>query len=679
MSDSKQQDPGAATPTPLDLVEQGRVLHRAGNLDAAAELYRRALEADADSAEAHQLLAVIAGQRGHFDEAIPGFRRTIALDGPTPTRLFNLAEAYRFAGDFDAALAAYSQALTIDAGFLDAYRNCADAAKETAALFVAQGNAEGADRLNKIAAHYLLGLGHACLRARKLAEAEPAYRQAIALAPDQAEAYNNLVHIALELSRPVEAEQLVRRALAIEPQSAAYASNLGTTLLNQVRLHEAADLFRCAIEIDPSFEGAQTTLRDNMLSWQHYRSDLPAEAVFANHREWGRGAMERAAKVAGTLAPFANRRDPDRKLRIGYLGLDDDPAIRHGFFEPLVAHHDRARFDPVVFALTTNLDARTQRLMKITGEWRRVGLRQAKDVAERMRSNQIDIAIDLAGHLEHGRLDIFALKPAPVCASWLGYPHTTGLPAIDYRITDDIADPAGAEELYTERLFRLTGGAFVFRPPEGAPEVSTLPARAAGAVTFGYFDDPRKISPETIQAWGSVLGALPHARLLLIAPQFADTAYASLLRDGLRAVGIEPARVQMRERSEVEEERPRAYSEIDAVLDSFPYNISRAMACESLWMGAPIVALSGDRPCTRLTASVLARVGLERLDSHTTSEYVETAIELAQDLERLHGLRSGMRERLRVSPLMDESAFARRFEAALRAMWRRWCHDRAWH
>jgi protein O-GlcNAc transferase len=673
MPESSQPDRNAAV-DPTTLIEQGRTLHRGGDLDAAEALYRRALGMDAESGEAHQLLAVIAGQRGQFEEAIAGFRRSITLEGPTPTRLFNLAEAYRFAGNFDAALAAYSQALTMDAGFLDAYRHCAEAAKEAAAVAAGQDNKEAVEQLNKIAAHYLLGLGHVSLRAGSTEEAERAYTEVVALAPDQSEAHNNLGTIALERHRLIEAERHFRRALEIEPESPAYLTNLGTTLLSQVRSPEAAELFRRALEIDETFEGAASALRDQMLAPQHYRSDLSPETLFGMHRAWGRGAMERAAKIGATMAPLTNRRDPNRRLRIAYVGLEADSAIRHCFFEPLVANHDRAAFDIEVYAASTNFDARTRRLTQLTGEWHGVALLPAKQIAERMRAAGIDIAIDLGGHLPHGLPEVFALKPAALCVAWLGYPDTTGLPTMNYRITDEASDPTGAEALYTERLYRMPGGgSLVFRAPERAPEVAPTPARNPGAVTFANFDDPRKLSAETIGAWGAIMARAPGSRLLLLAREFADQAYAAQLRDRLRAVGIEAGRVETRERPEADEARFAAYSEVDIVLDTLPYNLSRAMTCEALWMGVPVCAISGDRPCGRLTAGVLAQIGLERLDSHGIDEYVDTAVELAQDLERLRGLRSGMRERLRVSPLMDEAGFARRFEAALRDMWRGWC------
>ena len=659
--------------SPEDLVEEGRVLHRAGRVDEAERLYAQALAQDQDFADAHQLMAVIAGQRGLVDRAIAGFRRAIALGGPTAERLYNLAEAYRIAGDFEPALGAYNQALTLDAGLLDAYRNAAKAAKEMAAIAAAQGNAGAADRLNKTAAHYLLGLGHACLKGRNLAAAEGAYRASIALDPGQAEPHSNLGTISLQKNRLVEAETSYRQANAFQPNSPAFVNNLGVALLSQARIKEAADLFRRAIEIDPSFQDARINLRDRILPWRHYRADLDPVAMFEAHREWGRDAVARADADARALPPFTNPRDPDRPLRIAYVGLNLSSPESYYFFEPLIAHLDRSAFEFVVYRAPTEIGPGFERLKKLTKHRQVLLPHRATELARMIRRDRIDIAIDPAGHLVHGRLDIFALKPAPVCAAWLGYPDTTGLPTIDYRITDEVADPPGADALYTERLYRLAGPAFIFHPPEEAPESAPLPAQEPGVVTFGNLDEPQKISPEALQAWRSILSRLPRARIVLAAPQFADAGYVDRFRAGLETAGIATERVRLRELPDELPQRLSCYSEIDVVLDTFPFNAGRAQICEALWMGVPVIALWGDRPCGRTSASVLAQVGLEGLISEAPDRYGKVAVELAGDLERLRTLRAGMRERLRVSPLMDEAAFARRFGAALRDMWRRWC------
>ena len=667
----------AAALSANDLVERGRALHREGRLDEAERLYAQALEADEYCAEAHQLMAVLAGQRGRLDEAIAGFRRTIALEGPTPDRLFNLAEAYRVHGDFNLALDAYNQALTLDAGYLDAFRSCAAMIAEAAGRARTEGDAAAAQRLGKLAGHYLSGLGHACLRAADVAGAERAYREAIALDPVAADALNCLGTIALEAARPVEAETFYRRACEIEPDSPLYLSNLGRSLLVQVRLEEAAGLFQRAIEADPTFSDARAYLEEGMLRWLHFRTDRTPAAVFGAHRDWGRKEIERAAKIGKAPRRDANSRDPDRPLKVAYVGLDTGSRLARSCFEPLIANHNPREFKSAVYATAGSGVAELRHFKALAGEFRAIPLKRPQETIKLIKASGIDIMIDIAGHMPHNRLDIFAHRPAPVTATWLGYPDTTGLLEVDYRITDEVSDPPGAEQFHTERLYRLPGGSLAYRPPKTAPDVTELQASTSGAVTFANFDDPRKISLETARTWGIIFGALPAARLLLLAPEFADKGFAEQLRSRLASAGIDVERVELRYTPERLEETLRAYSEVDIALDTFPYNAAPTTMCEALWMGVTGVTLSGDRSCARTSASLLSQVGLERLDSHTPEEYAETAIELAQDLVRLRMLRSGMRERMRVSPLMDERGFARRFEAALRDMWRQWCKSGA--
>src|SRR5579872_4814393 len=389
--------PASDSQDPVELVEAGRLLHRAGQIEDAERLYAQALAADEECAEAHQLMAVIAGQRGRFEDAIRGFRRAIALEGPTRDRLYNLAEAYRVTGALQPALEAYSEALTLDAGDIDAYRRCAEVAKQAADRARSVGDAASADRLDKLAAHYLLGLGHVYLRAENVAAGEQAYRESAALDPARAETFNGLGAIALHAHRPVEAEALHRRAVELEPKSALYLNNLGSALRSQLRIEEAADLFRQAIKADPTFVEARRNLEERMLPWLRFRTKLALHAVLARHREWGRAAVARALREADPPPPFANPRDPDRPLRVAYIGVDTSSRLMHGFFEPLIANHSDA-VRTALYVSTGELDARLKRFRALAGKWRRVNLSRAKDIAGMVREDGIDIMVDLAGH-----------------------------------------------------------------------------------------------------------------------------------------------------------------------------------------------------------------------------------------------------------------------------------------
>ncbi len=663
---------GGIATGPAPLTENGRVLHRAGRLEEAEQLYRQALALDPDHAEAHQLLAVLAGQRGNLPGAIAGFRRTIELAGASPERCYNLAEAHRMAGDFPAALAAYNQALALDPEFLDAYRDCADAAKESAQAAERSGNPDAAQRLNQLAAHYLIGLGHAHARADRLREADRAYREALPLAPDDAELLNALGVLAHTASREFDAETLLRRAVALDPAVARYHNNLGAVLMAQIRTDEAAVAFRRALELDPALEDARANLEERLLMQLHYRADLWAEHVAAAHREWGAIALARAG-TAGAPPPFGNSRDPARRLRIGYVSGDfREHAVRF-FLEPLLARHDPANVEVFAYAGLEKPDAVTARLRGLVAHWRSTVRIADRDVAAMIREDAIDILIDLAGHTAGNRLGVFALKPAPVTVSWLGYPATTGLPNMNYRITDALADPPGADDaLHTEQLYRLPDGFLCYRAAAEAPPVSALPAQGRGYITFGSFNNPMKTSRHVVEVWSAILGAVPGSRLLLKGIGFADDELARRFLANFEALAIAPARITIMSTTKGHDEHLRLYGEVDIALDPFPYN-GTTTTCDALWMGVPVVALRGDRHVARVSADLLSRVGLPELIAGGRQAYIQNAVALAGDLGHLAALRAGLRERMKNSVLCDEAGFAHHFEAALREMWRRWC------
>src|SRR5262249_35961799 len=347
---------------------------------------------------------------------------------------------------------------------------------------------------------------------------------------------------ALERHRPLEAETLAREALTLEPRSPLYLSNLGLTLLSQVRIDEASALFRQALEIDPTFEQAQANSEERVLSWLHYHEDLKPSAVFTAHRDWGRRAIARVRESDEPADSFPNSRDPDRPLRIGYVGLDKASRVAYGCIEPLLANHDPREVSTVAYG-TRGDGAGFLHFKKLVGQFQPLALRGATEAANMIRRQRIDIMIDIAGHMRANRLEVFARKPAPIAVSWLGYPGTTGLPTIDYRITDEVADPAGAEELHTERLYGMREGSLVYRPPRHAPAVAPLPARAPGAVTFGNFDDPRKVASKVIRAWAAILARLPKARLLLVAAEFGNSGYIEPFAAGLQTAGIDSTTV----------------------------------------------------------------------------------------------------------------------------------------
>jgi predicted O-linked N-acetylglucosamine transferase (SPINDLY family) len=360
-------------------------------------------------------------------------------------------------------------------------------------------------------------------------------------------------------------------------------------------------------------------------------------------------------------------------LRVAFLSPDFRYHAVSFFFQPLLAHLDRSAVEMFCYAEVEDPDPVTAYLQSLGGTWRWSSTLDDAALAAQLRADGIDITIDLAGHMGGNRLRALAAKPAPVLATWLGYPATSGLAAIDWRITDARADPPGEEAFHTERLLRLPESflcfaAYITQVPDPAPP----PMRSRGHITFGSFNNPQKLSPSTVRAWGRILAALPQARLLLKSLDFTGPDRRADLLNRLAAHGIPPERVELRPPQPAMPDHLGAYAEIDIALDPFPYN-GTTTTCEAMWMGVPVVTLIGARHAGRVGFDLLSQLGLEELAAPDIDAYVETAIALAKDGARLERLRSTLRERMRASPLCDAPRFARDFADGLRIMWRDWC------
>jgi protein O-GlcNAc transferase len=344
---------------------------------------------------------------------------------------------------------------------------------------------------------------------------------------------------------------------------------------------------------------------------------------------------------------------------------------------PLLQPHDRARIEIVCYAEIAHPDRRTDAFKALADQWHAtVGLTDAA-LASQIRDDAIDLLVDLSGHTANHRLAVFARRPAPIQLSWLGYPCTTGLAAIDYRLTDALADPApAADALHAERLVRLPHGFQVYVPPRPAPEVGPPPAARAGALTFGSFNNLAKLNDDVIALWARILAAVPGSRLLLKFHQLADAATGARYRARFAAAGIAAERVLLEPGIGDWTRHMARYGAVDIGLDPFPYN-GTTTTCEALWMGVPVVTLRGDRHAGLVGASLLTRLGLTELIAADRDDYVAKATALAGDAARLASLRAGLRARFAASPLGDPARFARAVEAAYREVWTAWCRAQA--
>ena len=613
---------------------------------------------------------VIAKVRATLSNALDAARRAgVPTDGPAPStldqRYFEAAELIETHRDAEAEAVLRS--------ILDEDAQHAPALRRLAWLHHRRGDNVEAARLlaralerapDHAEAHYNLGLVLSALG--RAADAEASYRRGLALKPGSVDGHNNLGVLLEQVGRYDEAEACYRAAIDLAPGQAHPVNNLGVLLKESGRLAEALATHRKAIALAPDLPATHS----NLLYTLNYDETVSPTELFEAHAAWGRNQDGRFTTDG---ARFANAPVPARRLRIGYVSGDFRHHSVAFFLEPLLEAHDKSVVEVFLYATDVRADAVTRRLKAHADRFVQINDLPDDLAAARIREDGIDILVDLAGHTSGNRMMLFARKPAPVQMTWLGYPATTGLKAIDYRLTDAVADPPGESDSHTiERLVRLAHGFLCYRPPEAAGDVAALPARAAGHVTFGSFNNFAKLSPGTIALWARIMREVPDARLLLKATQFKDAVTRERCIATFTAAGVAAERITLVRPLIETAEHLALYGRVDIALDPLAYN-GATTTCEALWMGVPVVTLRGDRHATRVGASILTAIGLDHLIAETTDDYVARAIALAGDLDALAELRGGLRDRMRAAPLCDASGFARTVEDAFRTMWRDWC------
>lgn len=506
-------------------------------------------------------------------------------------------------------------------------------------------------------------LADALRREGQLHPAENALRVAVASHPQFIAAWLALAGVMIDLGRLDDAEDCFVRALALGPELAEAHYNYGNLLHREGRIAEALRHFRTAIDLKPDFVRAHS----NLVFTLNYSDEISPEEIFDQHREWGRRHADPLTAAAG---PHQNLRTVGRALRVGYVSPDfRDHAVTY-IFESTLAHHDRRRVIACCYSDVERPDAYTERLRRSACIWRDIAGQDDKAVAELVRRDAIDILVDLTGHTDNHRLLMFARKPAPVQVAWNGYPNTTGMAAIDYRITDARADPPGTtEHLYTETLVRMPEVYVAFTPPAAGPEVGPPPVMETGRITLGSFNALFKMTPWTIRVWSDLLRKLPDCKLLIFAVPGGRTSQRVIRAFAQHGIG--EARLELAPRLPMAEFL-KAHSRVDIALDSFPY-CGTTTTCQTLWMGVPVVTLAGKSLVSRAGVTMLASVGLENCVAVDESDYVRKVIALAQDQAGLQHLRFDLRRRMKTSPLTNGARFAHFLEDAYLKMWEDYC------
>ena len=607
---------------------------QAGKNDLALIALLRASELVTKDAEVWDHLGVAQRQAGQFDQAHQSFSRSLELDSVRPDTWMNLANLQSAQMSYAGAVASFQRALKLRPKSAPTYVNLAIAQYK---LGLFEQSAKSCRRAIEIEPHLFeahLGLGNAFMELGQFAAALSCFENALQLNPNRSQVHSALALIFGQLGQYEDSISASRRSLRLSPNQVATYSYL-------------------------------------LFSLSHVESDATTpESVFVEHQAFGN---QFEAPFRKHWPTHQNDRNPERKLRIGFVSGDFYNHAVATFIEPVWAELDRNQVEIWAYYNFHQEDFLTQRLRSLAQHWRNVTDLGDQALADCILADKIDILIDLSGHTNHHRLLVFARKPAPVQVSWIGYPNTTGLTAMDYYLTDRFLAPAGLlDARMTEKIARLPFG-ITFQPYEGAPEVSPLPAVRTGIFTFGSFNRASKISDQSISLWSQVLRLVPNSRMLLAGvsdeKSLDDVSYTLKARFALQ--GITANRLSFYPRTGMCAYLTQ-HQQVDLILDTFPYG-GGTTTYHAMWMGVPVLTLTGRTLSSRCGAGLNGPVGLNGFICDSEQAFVAQAMKCSQNLPALADLRAGLRERVLTSPFGRPDMVARAVEHALRHMWRRWC------
>lgn len=650
---------------------RGAALQALGRLDEAGACYSKAIEIDPGMTQARGNLANLLAAHGKHAEAIAAYQSLLAAHGPNENLWNNLGNSHQELGHYEDALSAYENALNLNPNAFTIYNNIGNCWRRQAQHERALEWYRKALTAWPDFAEALNNIGVTLQDMGRLGDAVPYFERALAVRADYVDPLINLSNNLRDRGRPEQAIACLRKAAELRPGNQHIWNNLGCSLGDQGRVPEAIDCFRKSLEINPDSHHAYSNLLLNI----HYLSDAEPAEIFRLHREF---EARFAARSSFRTFAAANPAEPDRPLRVGYVSSDFRRHSVAFFLEPLLDRHDAKAIEFFCYSDVPREDSVTARFRATAAaRWRDIRGMNDDTFANIVSRDQIDILVDLGGHTAGNRLRAFSRRLAPIQLNWLGYPATTGLDAMDYRITDEACDPPGTtERLHSEKLLRLEGGFLCYRPAPGGPQVAPPPSTNQGFITFGSFNNMAKMSDRAIELWARALKAVPDSRLALKNKALSEPPARGRVIEQFSRHGIPESRILMSGAIESLEGHLDSYRAVDIALDSFPYN-GTTTTFEALWMGVPVLTLAGNTHVSRVGVSLLSNVGLAEHVASSDEGFLAKAAALANDQPGLRELRARLRGQLQASPLMDEAGFARRIEACYRKIWKNWCQEEA--
>lgn len=688
------------------LHEAGEVCHLLGtaltlqnDLQLAEKWYLRALNIQPQLAKSHYNLGFVYEQEDDWEKAIVHYNHAITINDNYTKAYYRLGLIFKRQKQFTQAIEQFSQVLHLDPKHQGAKFNLAllwqqgesadfiqnllgetdlellphltEEINDTGAMLVRERQWEQAKIYFKLVieldpdcvlAHY--NLGCVLQNQNRYPEAITSYRRSLKINANYIDSLKNLGYVYYKNGQADLAQECFQKILQLNPNHSETYELLGFIAGEQGKLSECISLLNEALKINPNNPKLHSCFLFNLSSLVSF---TPQE-ILDSAKLWYQQQV--VSQWLPTLTTHSNNKTPHRRLRIGYISPDFKRHSVSSFIKPVFQHHDRTQVEVFCYGEVKEPDTITEEIIDICDAWRStVGLADLQ-VAELIRTDRIDILVDLAGHTANNRMMVLGMKPAPIQVIYLGYFATTGLPTIDYWITDQVLHPDDTEEKTSETIWRLPRCYVGYEPLKNAPEITELPSKKTGIFTFSSFNNLRKLTPETFALWIEILKAVPNSRLVLKCA--SSDVFSPLITEKIQTPfveqGIDPKRIFLYGAFATDEEHLDLYNQVDLHLDSIPYT-GCTTTCEALWMGVPTLTLAGTRKMERMSASILHSVGLDDCIANSAVEYVQKAIALAQNPDYLQSLRSNMRERMQHSPLLDVKNIASTLEAAYRQMW----------
>lgn len=640
-------------------------LVKMGDFEDAREKFLLALKINPTKPEYFYQLGVVEASLSNLKSAIQNFRRAIDLGLKSYNCYLKLARCLDKTGASEAALEYIKAAILIAPDKADVFNQLGIIYLSLEEWRPAKASFEKAIKLDK--ANSSIPLSNLALVMAMLKEPETAIalaEEAISIDSSDAWAYNNLGNMYNQLGQSLKAIKIFQKALAHDPTFAEAHNHIGGTYLNLGRHSDALDAYEAAISIDPHFADAH----NNRNLSSNYSTLYTPMQTFEKHLAFGK-------IFDNPKALNKKKKNNTSILRVGYVSGDFRKHSVSYFFEPILEHHSSGRVRTICYYNAKKQDVVTKRLQQLSDEWRQIEALDDETFAQLVADDEIDILVDLSGHTRGNRLTAFARRLAPIQLTWLGYPNTSGLTTMDYRLTDEVTDPTDqTDQFFTEQLIRLKHGFLCYRGDSRINHSSTPPSSSCDEIIFGSFNNSNKITDQVIAVWSQILKSVPKSKLMLKSNHFDSPDLKKSLTQKFKEQGISAKRIILLNRIEQSDHHLKLYDSVDIALDPFPYN-GTTTTCESLWMGVPVITLAGETHAGRVSSSILKRVGLDELVSSKEETYIKLAVKLAGNLETLILLKSSLRKKMLTSPLCDEKLFTQILEDTYASIWAQYCRD----